>query len=176
MGRLFTKYKAYILLYLIFLLSVVLVKLYQITVVAQIVLLSPIIFTKDIKDLGYRNFKKGFIYGITSLPVFILFPPNLSCWAFVLNNLGVAVAEETFFRGFLMRRLNNLTVSLLFTLPHIILYQNVAAFLTFFPSLIFGWVYIRSGSILAPVIYHFVFNLAYFSVVEKFPILYRSVF
>ncbi len=165
----------YLSLYSVFLIGVFIFKLFQTPLVAQAVLLSPLVFEKDIKSLGYRNLKRGLLYGSLSLPVWLLLPPSFSCWGVVLNNLGVAVAEETFFRGFMMRKLNNVAVSLLFALPHVILYQNFVSVLTFFPSLIFGWVYLRSGSILAPIIFHWVFNLSYFSLMERFPILYRSV-
>ena len=165
----------YLSLYLAFFIGVLIFKFFQTSLVAQAILLSPLVFEKDIKNLGYKNVKKGLLYGSLSLPVWLLFPPSFSCWGVVLNNLGVAVAEETFFRGFMMKKLNNVAVSVLFALPHVVLYQNLASVLTFFPSLIFGWVYLRSGSILTPIIFHWVFNLSYFSLMEKFPILYRSV-
>ncbi len=166
----------YILAYILFLVSILIAKFSGWFILPQLVLLSPLLFIKEYKELGYRNIQKGFLYGATSLPLWLIFPPALSCPAVVLNNVGVAVAEETFFRGFLMKKFNNFVVSVLFVLPHVILYQNLASVLTFFPSLLFGWIYIRSGSIVAPIIYHFVSNLAYFSVVERFPILYRSIF
>jgi membrane protease YdiL (CAAX protease family) len=165
----------YLLAYVIFLLAVVIAKTYNLFILPQLVLLSPFVFAKRYEDLGYKNFRRGFLYGISSVPLWFIFPPNFSCPASVLNNIGVAVAEETFFRGFLMKRLNNLTVSFLFVLPHLILYQNLASVLTFFPSLLFGWIYRRADSLVAPIIYHFVSNLAFFSVVERFPILYRDL-
>ncbi len=135
-------------------------------------MLTPLFFLPD-KTLGFKNYGRGLLYGSAFLPLLLVLPPDLSCPAWVLNQLGIATAEEIFFRGFLMGSMGNITVSLLFSLAHLIHFPIVNSLLVFFPSLIFGYVYVRSGSILAPILLHFTANLFYSSLVKEFPQLYH---
>jgi membrane protease YdiL (CAAX protease family) len=91
----------------------------------------------------------------------------------------VAVAEEIFFRGYIIGKLKSLpmpiavgkslspntiillTSAVIFAAAHIILIGGVLSGLTFFPGLILGWLYLRSKSILAPVLFHGLANLFY---------------
>ncbi|NPA32709.1 MAG: CPBP family intramembrane metalloprotease [Aquificae bacterium] len=148
-------------------------------IIPQLILLSPLLFKRD-EELGLKNLKKGILWGAPFLILSIPYLANARCYGFVLNQLGVAFAEELFFRGFLMERFNNLTVSLLFALSHFVYWSNLNALLTFFPSLLFGWLYQRSGSLIAPVLAHFSLNLFYFYLLDMFPeireLLLRSFF
>jgi len=123
--------------------------------------------------LGFRNYRKGLLYGSLLLPLLLIAPPPASCGVWVLNQLGIAVAEEIFFRGFLLPLFGNLRTSLLFSLAHLINFPTLNSLLVFFPSLLFGLAYLRSRSILAPVLLHFTANLLYASLVKEFPELYR---
>jgi len=135
-------------------------------------MLLPMLFLSE-KELGLRNFRRGALYGMGFVPLMVLFPPDLSCPAWVLNQLGIATAEEVFFRGYLMKSFGNLGTSLLFSLAHLVSFPTVNSVLVFFPSLVFGWAYLRSGSLLAPVLLHWSANLIYFSFIEKFPQLHQ---
>ena len=91
----------------------------------------------------------------------------------------VAVAEELFFRGYILGNLARPTKSpsfrptkkhqaitigfsaVLFALAHIIILQNFLSALTFFPGLLFGWLFIRTRSLLAPILFHAIANIAY---------------
>ncbi|WP_457644433.1 CPBP family glutamic-type intramembrane protease [Persephonella sp.] len=71
-----------------------------------------------------------------------------------------------FFRGYLFSaipikniHIKNIVISLMFTLPHVIINPHLFSLLTFFPSLIFGYLYIGSGSIIAPFVFHLFSNL-----------------
>lgn len=83
--------------------------------------------------------------------------------------LWVSFPEEVFFRGFLQHSLGNtlgavVIVSLLFSLAHlprVIFYGDWIIFLSFFPSLIMGYLYKRTSNILPSVIFHFSANLGY---------------
>ncbi len=150
-----------------------LIKLFpQYSFVAGIYMVLPLLFMED-KKLGFKNYKKGFLYGLFGLPLFIYSLPSLTCLAWVLNQLGIAVAEEIFFRGFLMNFFNNITVSFMFMLAHLIHFPTINSLLVFFPSLIFGYVYIKSGSIVAPVLLHFFSNLFFFAFIKEFPELHE---
>ena len=144
----------------------------ELEVLPFIYMLLPLIFLKE-EDLGFKNYRKGLLYGSLLLPLFLAFPPDLSCPSWILNQLGIATAEEVFFRGYLMGLFGNFKTSLLFSLAHLIHFPTLNSLLVFFPSLLFGEAYRRSGSILAPILLHFGSNLIYFSLVKEFPQLYH---
>lgn len=82
--------------------------------------------------------------------------------------IGVALPEEIYFRGFLQEAMGNnirsiFLVSLLFSmvhLPQLIFYGEVLAPLTFFPSLIMGFLYYRTGNVLTPAVFHYLANIS----------------
>jgi membrane protease YdiL (CAAX protease family) len=61
-----------------------------------------------------------------------------------------------------MKRFSNLRVSLMFVIPHFILYPGILALLTFFPSLLFGFAYQKTRSLAFVSLLHLVSNLVYF--------------
>jgi uncharacterized protein len=99
-------------------------------------------------------------------------------WTFVLWQLVmVALTEEFFFRGFVQVELDAwfprrwrvlgadvgvsmLLVSLLFALGHLATSFHAARLLVFFPSLLMCWLRARSGSLVAPILFHASANLA----------------
>lgn len=98
----------------------------------------------------------------------ITFPlPDQLLWQLV----GVSLAEEAYFRGFLQHRLGNtagsvVVVSLLFSLmhtPQLVFDGGLYPLLTFFPSLVMGLLYCWTGNILPSVIFHFLANCTYIS-------------
>jgi len=117
-----------------------------------------------------------FLYGlyaeqklvINSLPV-----------AFILTQLlMVALPEEVFFRGYLQNKLGNnikgiIIVSLLFAVGHFITLclgggHNIAicsqAILTFFPSLVMGYLYLKTKTLWASIIFHFFANIFHIAI------------
>lgn len=93
--------------------------------------------------------------------------------------LYVAVAEEIFFRGFILGNLLRIRPSgfsscpwrwqlitvivsaALFALIHVFLSENLLSGLTFFPGLILGWLFVRTRSLLAPILFHALANIFY---------------
>jgi hypothetical protein len=83
---------------------------------------------------------------------------------------GVALPEEFYFRGFLQDELGNnlravIFVSILFSfmhLPRLIFYSDLLSMMTFFPSLIMGYLYLKTGNILASTVFHFLANTAFY--------------
>jgi membrane protease YdiL (CAAX protease family) len=138
------------------------------------------LYRKGSYELGFRNFSKGFFYGI-SVSLLILGTYFFLCvggrGSLELNALlfflGVALSEELFFRGFFYSLFknewivkgvlskNNLISSTLFGIAHALIYYEPSMFKVFFPSLVMGWLYERSGSILAPIIFHWLSDLIY---------------
>ena len=95
---------------------------------------------------------------------------------FALTHLvAIAFPEEFFFRGYLQRTLGRgwgavIAASALFALAHLLVIcvssgggycaQNA---LTFFPSLVMGYLYMRTGTIWSSVFFHFAANIVYLS-------------
>ncbi len=159
---------------------------------------------KSFKNIGLyplntnTSFKYLFYVSLVFLPLAFIF-------FFALNNLNlmhfptisinnnvfswisyqlfyVAVSEEIFFRGYLIRtfqnflksyrlngRFNNYTCiflsSLIFGIFHIFIAENAYSFLTFFPALIFGWLFIRTKSLVAPILFHGICNIFFAGVI-----------
>jgi membrane protease YdiL (CAAX protease family) len=83
--------------------------------------------------------------------------------------VGVSFAEEIYFRGFLQESIGNtirgvVIASALFSfvhVPQLIIHNDINAMLTFFPSLVMGFLYMRTGNIAASTIFHFLANTMY---------------
>jgi membrane protease YdiL (CAAX protease family) len=129
---------------------------------------------------------KDIVLGITVsaiilLPYYIVFSPSLhplegGVWErgnllyYVLFQLlSVAFPEEFFFRGFLQdstgRNLKSvLAISLLFAaahLPRAVFLGEWISLLSFFPSLVMGWLYMKTNNIIPGTIFHLLANLVY---------------
>lgn len=89
---------------------------------------------------------------------------------------AVALAEEVFHRGYLMSALEErwpprrrvlgvpfgraaVLSSLLFAVGHLVGMAQSARLATFFPALVFAWLWRRSGSLWAPALFHTASNL-----------------
>jgi membrane protease YdiL (CAAX protease family) len=91
----------------------------------------------------------------------------------------VAVAEEMFFRGYVqanaMRLLGRFRgwcglspqgiIILLsagcFAVAHVVVQGRMTAVLSFLPGLILAWLFLRTGSLLAPILFHGLANVSY---------------
>jgi uncharacterized protein len=88
----------------------------------------------------------------------------------------VALPEEVFYRGYFQTRIGEglperwrvfgamvgpslLITSIVFVAGHLAVRPAAWQLGIFFPSLVFGWMRIRTGSLLAPVLYHALCNL-----------------
>jgi membrane protease YdiL (CAAX protease family) len=139
-------------------------------IVVPLVLGSKIKFSVSLSQIKYAL--------VTSLvilvPACILFSigrsyHGMGASVMLAQLVRVALPEEIFFRGFLQEIFGNnakgiLFVSLLFAGAHIpafFFYRDVYALLTFFPSLVMGFLYMRTSSILPPVLFHFLANVVF---------------
>ena len=91
----------------------------------------------------------------------------------------VAVAEEVFFRGYVQSNILRLTnpgkgsqyrlwkwpsivlSAACFAVAHIIIQGRITLALTFLPGLICGWLFIRTRSLFAPILFHGLANTCY---------------
>jgi len=120
---------------------------------------------------------KSFGLGLPLQPV----PPKEHGWISWLfyQFMYVAVAEEVFFRGYVQNNILKLTnpgkgsqcrlwkwLSIVlsaacFAVAHIIVFGQIILVLTFLPGLILGWLFIRTRSLLAPILFHGLANTCY---------------
>lgn len=149
--RSFTKSYSEPILYLLVLLSVSLHKFFGIPNLSIFFLLFPLVF------LEIRLLDRWILLWLF-YPVAFLFFDALWLLGMTLS----AFAEEIFFRAYLMKRFSNLKVSLMFVIPHLILYPGILSLLTFFPSLFFGFAYQKTMSLAFVSLLHLVSNLVYF--------------
>ena len=113
------------------------------------------------------------------LPMRPIIPERrLYIW-FCYQFLFAAVPEELFFRGYLQSNIINIlnTVAgkksvflswcaifisaMVFAVSHAVLLGNVISLITFFPGLILGWLFFRTNSLLAPILFHGIANIGY---------------
>ena len=98
----------------------------------------------------------------------------------------VAVAEEVFFRGYVQRNILILTnpskdgqyrlwkwLSIVlsaacFAVAHIIVFRQIILVLTILPGLVLGWLFIRTKSLLAPILFHGLANICYLLMAATF--------
>ena len=98
----------------------------------------------------------------------------------------ISVAEEIFFRGYVQnnilkttsttndarrRRLQWASIIIsagCFAVAHIIVQGEIVSVLTFFPGLVLGWLFVRTRSLLAPILFHGLANATYFYVASLF--------
>jgi membrane protease YdiL (CAAX protease family) len=81
----------------------------------------------------------------------------------------VSLPEEIYFRGFLQESMGNnikdvVIVSILFSiihLPKLIFDGDLSSALTFFPSLVMGYLYMKTSNILPSAIFHFTANIIF---------------
>ncbi len=89
--------------------------------------------------------------------------------ALLFQLLAVSFPEEFFFRGFVQDSLGRtardvLLASLLFSfahLPRAVFQGDWISLLSFFPSLIMGWLYMKTNNIVPGTIFHLLANLLY---------------
>ena len=96
--------------------------------------------------------------------------------AAAIEVFAIAMPEEVFHRGYLMSALDERFVprrrilgvpmglgavlaSLLFAVGHLVGMAELARLATFFPALVFSWLWRRSGSLWAPALFHAASNL-----------------
>ena len=166
---------------------------YVITVSAVLMLSIPFILKSDMKDmrLDPKGALVGLIVSVVLLLLYVAvlvgygmykglsLELNFLSYSFVLTQLLlVALPEEVFFRGYLQYKLGNdikgiVIVSLLFALGHFVTLcigggHNIVvcsqAVLTFFPSLVMGYLYFRTGTLWASILFHFLANVVYIAV------------
>ena len=106
-------------------------------------------------------------------------PTDRRLWWMLFQFTHVAFPEELFFRGYVQARIGCLgrticsknslfpqvfaiiVAAFVFALIHALMWKNAACMLTFFPGLVLGWLFLQTGSLLTPVLFHGIANIGY---------------
>jgi membrane protease YdiL (CAAX protease family) len=182
-----------ILISLIFLMKRFISWPYVLSIAAVLMLSVPLILKTDMSDLRW-DMKGAVTGIAVSILILIIYVAVLAGYGFysgrsltfsrlsysfiLMQLLLVALPEEVFFRGYLQHEFGNtvkgiVAVSLLFALGHFVtlclggdhgLPVCSQAILTFFPSLVMGYLYMATGTLWASIIFHFLANLVHISV------------
>lgn len=161
--------------------------------IAAMLMLSPILFKADsgLFKNDRRGVVLGFGVSAILLSIYtavIFFYGLYAGQKLVINSLPVAfiltqlllvaLPEEVFFRGYLQNKLGNnikavVIVSFLFAVGHFVTLclgggHNIAicsqAILTFFPSLVMGYLYFKTKTLWASIIFHFFANIVHIAI------------
>jgi len=139
-----------------------------------LMLIFPIIVGHRVKlRLSIKDFMLGIVVSFVILaPFYVIFGENMktiTVHVFLFQLLSVSFPEEFFFRGFLQDTIGRnfravLLVSLLFAVAHVpkaLLLGDWMSLLTFFPSLVMGWLYMKTNNILPGIVFHLLANIVY---------------
>jgi len=158
-------------------------------IAALILFSTPFLVTERMKGLKWDpiGLLIGVAVSIVILPTYIVLVwlltgntihlDRISALLIVLQLFYVSLPEEVFFRGYLQENIGNtlrgiVIVSLLFALGHLFTLCVASGFsggictqsiLTFFPSLIMGYLYARTGTLWGSIVFHFLSNMVYIS-------------
>jgi len=115
--------------------------------------------------------KITFSVQIVFILVLITFLLNPEKWQLIVSSLlFAALPEEWFFRGYLLVRINqviknplhtNILTSIIFSLLHLPT-QGLFGISVFFPSLVFGWLYLKTNNIFLVISVHALSNILFF--------------
>lgn len=157
---------------------------YIILPIAMIIL--PIIRGYKIKiRFVLSDILRGLIISLIILmPFYIIFSKrdisNIGYIYFIYQLFIVAMPEEVFFRGYLQDSVGRnykaiIIVSILFSIAHLpraLFFNEWTSLLAFFPSLIMGWLFMKTNNVLPSIIFHWLANIIYRSIVSISPALF----
>lgn len=139
-----------------------------------LMIIFPLIAGHSVKlKFSLQDISLGLVASlIVLLPYYLLFRgagTSITAYTLAFQLLSVSFPEEFFFRGFLQDSLGKnwravLLSSLFFALAHLpkVLFAGEwMSLLSFFPSLIMGWLYMKTNNILPCVLFHFLANVVY---------------
>ncbi len=117
------------------------------------------------------------------LPLRSVMPPAHGWFSWLLYQfMYIAVAEEIFFRGYvqnnilktasaikreqhrLLQWISIIISAACFATAHVVIQGEIISVLTFLPGLVLGWLFVRTRSLLAPILFHGLANVFYLSV------------
>ncbi|MHC4094465.1 MAG: CPBP family glutamic-type intramembrane protease [Planctomycetota bacterium] len=117
------------------------------------------------------------------LPLRAVMLPSQGWFRWLLYQfMYIAVAEEIFFRGYVQKNILKTASAIIqerhrllqwisiiisaacFAAAHVVIQGEIISVLTFLPGLVLGWLFVRTRSLLAPILFHGLANVFYLSV------------
>ena len=160
---------------------------------AALMLLIPLLVKTDFNyfDFNSEGFIKGVLISLGVLAVYllVLFSYGLISGKqpgireagysfFLMQFLLVAIPEEVFFRGYLQKEFGNdykavIVVSILFAVAHLVIVCATTGImgvciqngLTFFPSLVMGYLYLKTKTLWSSIFFHFCANIVHILII-----------
>ena len=139
-----------------------------------LMLIFPLVVRHKVKiRFSLKDILIGLIVSMVFIfPYYLIFGSphkSITAYAFIFQLLSVALPEEFFFRGFLQDSMGRtlrvvLLVSLMFSLAHLpkaVFLGDWTSLLSFFPSVIMGWLYVKTNNIVPGTLFHLLANLVY---------------
>jgi membrane protease YdiL (CAAX protease family) len=139
-----------------------------------LMLTFPVLVGHSVKlKFSLQDISLGLVVSlIVLLPYYLLFGgtvKTITAFTIAFQVLSIAFPEEYFFRGFLQDSIGKnfravVLTSLFFALAHLpkaLFIGDWMSLLSFIPSLIMGWLYMKTNNILPGVIFHFLANLVH---------------
>ena len=139
-----------------------------------LMLIFPVIVDHRVKmRLSMKDVLLGVVASVIILsPYYLVFGGNLksiTVYSIIFQLLSVSLPEEFFFRGFLQDSIGKSLRAVLWTscffslahLPRAIFLNDWISLLSFFPSLIMGWLYMKTNNIVPGTMFHLLANLVY---------------
>lgn len=154
---------------------------------AALMLLIPFLANTEYNYFYFntRSFLRGVLISVGVLAVYFLILSSYNLISgrfpglreagysfFLIQFILVAIPEELFFRGYLQREFGNdyravIIVSLLFATAHLVIVCATSGGLsvciqnglTFFPSLVMGYLYMKTGTLWSSIFFHFCANI-----------------
>ncbi|HSE84031.1 MAG TPA: CPBP family intramembrane glutamic endopeptidase [Thermodesulfobacteriota bacterium] len=144
---------------------------------------APFIMGSDVRGLRWdtRGVVLGIVVSAVILSIYVLIVDKpfrfgkISYSLIVLQLFFIALPEEVFFRGYLQEKIGNnikgvIIASALFAFGHLVARCAGGGFngstciqdiLTFFPSIVMGFLYAVSGTLWGNIAFHFLANVIY---------------
>ena len=152
-------------------------------IAALLFFLAPYLMKSKVTGLKWnlRGVLLGLVASVIILSIYLVIVNKpiklgkISYTLLILQLFLVSLPEEVFFRGYLQEKIGNnlkgiLIVSSLFAIGHFVTlclgggYVGVGCMktlLTFFPSIVMGYMYAKTGTLWGNVIFHFLANVVY---------------
>lgn len=163
---------------------------YVLSISASVMILIPIILRKDegLFSFNVKGFINGVLITLILVAIYIIITnvlplsfgnklnfSRLNVSLIIINFLLVAIPEEIFFRGYLQKQLGNtimsvVIVSFLFAIAHFVticIFKGPGLFvcsvniLTFFPSLVMGYLYLKTKTLWSSIFFHALANIVH---------------
>jgi len=135
-------------------------------------------FVVSLVVLGLYVFVLSVFFGVGTGKLLVRSEFTEGLLLYIVAMFLVALSEEFFFRGYLQEKIGMtvigvVVVSVLFAAGHFVtsffgagspMSLSLKALLTFFPSLVMGYMYLRFRTLWASILFHFLANIVYIGV------------